>query len=216
MPKLIDHTNRREEIAESVWRVILNQGVGAVSVRTVAAEAGLAVGSVRHVFPSKTELLEFSMGLVHERARRRIERHLGLDDPRRLAEGVLSELLPLDRTRRAEIELEVAIIAEAPAHPGLRAIQETAHRGIRAACHAALSHLRDEGRLSAGADLGTEALRLHALVDGLALHALTSEGGENGEGDGEAFTERTKRVLRVHLDSLCPAEEADGARKETS
>jgi AcrR family transcriptional regulator len=198
MPKLIDHEHRREEIAEAVWRVILREGVGAVSVRTVAAEANLAVGSVRHVFPSKKELLEFSMALVHARARERVARHTGLHDPRELAEAILHELLPLDGTRRAEMELEVAIIAETPAHPGLRAIQEEAHRGVRAACHGVLRHLLDRGRVRPDADLDAETLRLHALLDGLALHALTSEGGP------EAVAERTTGVLRAHLDSLRP------------
>ena len=57
MPKLIDHDSRREEIAEATWRVIHAQGISGVSIRTVAAEAGISTGSVRHVFPSKTDLL---------------------------------------------------------------------------------------------------------------------------------------------------------------
>ena len=39
MPRTIDHDARRAELAEAVWRVILHRGIGAVSVRTVAAEA---------------------------------------------------------------------------------------------------------------------------------------------------------------------------------
>ena len=65
MPKLIDHDGRRHEIAHAVWRIVLRDGVSAVSIRDVAAEAGLAVGSVRHVFGTKAELLEYSMALVH-------------------------------------------------------------------------------------------------------------------------------------------------------
>ncbi|WP_306369434.1 TetR/AcrR family transcriptional regulator [Nocardiopsis sp. CC223A] len=198
MPKLIDHEHRKEEIAESVWRVILREGVAAVSVRTVAAEAGLAVGSVRHVFPSKAELLEFSMALVHERARLRVQRHIGMHDPREIAEAVLHEFLPLDDTRRAEMELDVAIIAEMPAHQGLRTIREKAHQGIRGACHSVLLHLRDTGEVRPEADLELETARLHALVDGLALHGLVDEG------DRTVVRDRTVRVLAEHLDSLRP------------
>ncbi|CAL9483165.1 HTH-type transcriptional regulator BetI [Nocardiopsis dassonvillei] len=198
MPKLIDHGHRREEIAEAVWRVILREGVAAVSVRTVAAEAGLAVGSVRHVFPSKAELLEFSMSLVYERARSRVERHLGLSDPRALAEHVLHEFLPLDDTRRAEMELDVAIIAEMPAHPGLRAIRDKAHQGLREACRLVVLHLRDTGGIRSGADVDLETARLHALVDGLALHGLV------GAPEQRAAADRAVRVLAEHLHSLRP------------
>lgn len=198
MPKLIDHEHRKEEIAEAVWRVILREGVAAVSVRTVAGEAGLAVGSVRHVFPSKAELLEFSMALVHERARLRIQRHVGLRDPRRIAESVLHEFLPLDDTRRAEMELDVAIIAEMPAHQGLRVIREKAHQGIREACRSVLVHLQDTGGVRPDADLDLETVRLHALVDGLALHGLVDDG------DRKAVRARIVRVLAEHLDSLRP------------
>ncbi|GAA1487885.1 TetR family transcriptional regulator [Brachybacterium sacelli] len=57
MPKLIDHARRREELAEAAWRVLLREGVGRASVRNVAAEAGLTVNSLRHVFSTQDELL---------------------------------------------------------------------------------------------------------------------------------------------------------------
>ena len=72
MPKLIDHDRRREEIAEATWRVIHAEGISGVSIRTVAAEAGISTGSIRHVFPSKTELLVHATELVGRRAPGRI------------------------------------------------------------------------------------------------------------------------------------------------
>ena len=68
MPKLIDHDRRREEIAEATWRVIHAEGISGISIRTVAAEAGISTGSIRHVFPSKTELLVHATELVGQRA----------------------------------------------------------------------------------------------------------------------------------------------------
>lgn len=60
MPRRIDLDERREHLAQAVWTIIRERGIGAVSVRVVAAEAGVAVGSLRHVFPTRTELLQFS------------------------------------------------------------------------------------------------------------------------------------------------------------
>ena len=38
MPKIVDHAERRSEIAAAVWRVIGAGGIGAATVRAVAAE----------------------------------------------------------------------------------------------------------------------------------------------------------------------------------
>ena len=54
-------------IAASAVRVLSTRGVGALSVRTVAAEAGLATGSLRRAFPTQDALLVFSLELVSRR-----------------------------------------------------------------------------------------------------------------------------------------------------
>src|SRR6478736_8211710 len=176
MPRMIDRDARKAELAEALWRVIVDRGIGAVSVRSVAAEAGVAVGSLRHVFPTRTELLEFSAELMVERATARI-RALPVDgDPRDAALDVLRQLLPLTPDSRAELEVNIALIAEAPALPGLARIRDDADRALGAACLHLVEHL---ARRDADADLRREAVRLHALVDGLAIHLLV-RGGEPG------------------------------------
>ena len=47
MPKVIDGEERRERIAEAVWRIAAEQGLERATVRAVAAECGLSTGSVR-------------------------------------------------------------------------------------------------------------------------------------------------------------------------
>lgn len=174
MPRTIDRDARKAELAEALWRVIVHRGIGAVSVRTVAAEAGVAVGSLRHVFPTRTELLEFSAELMVERATARILALPAEGDPRAAALAVLRQLLPLTPDSRAELEVDIALIAEAPALPGLTRIRDDADRALGAACLRLVENLT--GR-DADADLRREAERLHALVDGLAIHLLV-RGGE--------------------------------------
>ena len=60
MPKLVDHEERRRLIAQATWRVISRDGVRAASVRTVAAEAGLSTGALRHYFDDHASLLLFA------------------------------------------------------------------------------------------------------------------------------------------------------------
>jgi AcrR family transcriptional regulator len=175
VPKLIDHDSRRHEIANAVWRIVVRDGVSAVSIRDVASEAGLAVGSVRHVFGTKAELLEYSMALVHDQTRERVMKHFAVKDPRKFAEAVLAELIPLDDQRRMEMAVNMAVVAESPSHPALRGVALDAQKAVAEACAVVLARLQDEKLVRSDADLAFETERLHALVDGLALHALTAD-----------------------------------------
>jgi len=195
VPKLIDQDSRRHEIAHAVWRIVVRDGVSAVSIRDVAAEAGLAVGSVRHVFATKAELLEYSMALVHQRTRERVSAHFAIKDRRKFAEAVLAELLPLDDQRRMEMAVNTAVVAESPSHPALRRVALDAQQAVADACAAVLTRLRDDGFIDA--DLAFETERLHALVDGLALHALTAE-------RKDLRPKAILAVLRKHLADLQP------------
>ena len=190
---MIDRDQRQEAIAEAVWRIILRSGVSAVSVRDVAAEADIAVGSVRHVFANKEEILIFAMELAHRRVEQRVAKHLGVTNPVALARGLLSELLPLDDTRRVEMEVNLALVAEAPAHPRLRELATAAQAAVRRACVGTLTHLRETGLVHADRDLDREASYLHALLDGLALHLVVDP------------TERTPNAVALidrHLETL--------------
>ena len=195
MPRLIDHDGRRDEIAEAVWRIVARDGVSAVSIRDVATEAGLAVGSVRHVFGSKAELLEYSMALVHERVAQRAQAHFVRKDPRKLAEAVLSEMLPLDDRRRVEMAVNMAVVAESPSHPSLRRVALDAQHAIAGACSAVLEILQSHNLIRADIDLAYETDRLHALIDGLALHALTAT-------RKDLRPKKVLGVLQAHLAAL--------------
>ncbi|WP_226655330.1 TetR/AcrR family transcriptional regulator [Leifsonia sp. LS1] len=207
MPRTIDHDARKADLAQAVWRVIADRGLGAVSVRTVAAEAKVAVGSLRHLFPTRTELIEFSAELMVERVTDRIQALPRRADPREYALDVLTELLPLTADGRAELEVNIALIAEAPAEPGLARIRDIADQALSRACLHLVRLLRreagtegaDAGADDTGADaadreraLGTDALRLHALVDGLALHLLVRDGSPEWALD----------ILRAEVDRL--------------
>ena len=127
MPKVVDSDARRTQIAEAVWRVILRGGLERASVRNVAREAGLSMGSLRHYFGTQAELLAFAMPLVSERVRGRIEAlDLRSCGPRLAVERVLAEVLPLDDERRAEAEVWLVLTGRALVDPNLRALRDEA------------------------------------------------------------------------------------------
>jgi AcrR family transcriptional regulator len=194
VPKLIDHDQRRRELAEAVWRVIVREGVGAVSVRSVAAEAGVSTGSLRHVLPTKSGLLAAAMGLVIDNATERFLAH-----PHRVATVAqavawLSEMLPLDAQRRVELQIQLALVAEAAGHPDLRALLEAPGDAVRRGCQSVLALGVESGLFRAGLDLEDEATRLHVLLDGLAFHLVG--------GSSAATPELARQLLTEHLDEL--------------
>jgi len=199
VPKLIDHDQRREEIAEATWRVILAEGISGVSIRTVAAEAKLSTGSLRHVFPSKAELLVHAMQLVDRRAWERIQRHLDEPDPRTLVIAVIKELLPLDSGRRAEMQVNIALIAEAPGSEAITRVRDETYEAIRDACRRMIARLREAGLAPRDRDIETLTTALHGLIDGLAMHLLTNP--------DPVFVRQALRAIELHIDGLNPSGE---------
>jgi DNA-binding transcriptional regulator YbjK len=200
VPRTIDQQQRRTEIAEAVWRLIMREGVGAVSLRTVAAEAGIVLGSLRHSFPAKDDLLAYSMELVHARATERVRSHLGVREPRALVRAMLSEVMPLDPERMAEMRVNLALIVESPAYPRLADLAVVAQQAVGGLCLEACRHLRDTGLLHPARDVRVEGERLHALLDGMALHLVVEPAG----------ADHALSAMDRHLDEL--AGPPDGPR----
>lgn len=188
----MDAVERRREIAEAVWRVIVREGLDRVSVRSVAREAGVSMGSLRHYFLTQAELLSFAMRTVMDRIERRLAALTLPDDPRAAAEAALAELLPLDSERAVENEVWLAFTARAMVDPGLRAVRDEAHDGLRSGCQRWVRQLVPDGTSPARVEL--EIDRLFALLDGLAVHAAVRP--------QEAASGRLTAVLHHHLDAI--------------
>lgn len=194
MPKLIDHHKREEELGEATWRVIMNDGIAGVSIRAVAAEAGVSTGSLRYSFPSKTELLVHAMSMVETRVRSRIAGHVEIRDTREMVLAMILEFMPLDAERRAEMDVNVALIAQAGVDPHIARVRDEAYAGLREGSRLMLCRLQNAGLFRPELDLDVETTNLHALIDGLALHMLMR--------DDEAFNAQAVASIAAHLDSL--------------
>jgi AcrR family transcriptional regulator len=193
MPKIVDHEERRRELALAVWRVIRDQGVERASVRTVAKEAGWSPGALRHYFTTQSELLAFAMRLVVERIEGRIAALERATDPRKAVEQVLHELLPLDDERRAENEVWLAFTARALVDPELRDLYSEVHDALHEACASSLATLTAARANPAAPATALQVERLHALVDGLAVHTALRP---------DLMTpEHIVAVMRLHLNA---------------
>ncbi|MGH3692583.1 MAG: TetR/AcrR family transcriptional regulator [Pseudonocardiaceae bacterium] len=171
MPKQVDHTARRRAIADALWRVVAREGFEGVSLRQVAAEAGVSMGMVQHYFRTKEQMLLFALDTMEERAGARFAAELArLPDPpppRAAVRAFLVQLLPLDEARREEGHSLYALLAG-----GLR------HGGLGQRLRIGMGQLREfiTGQVVAAGKVTSDpevaAATLMALTDGLAAHVL--------------------------------------------
>lgn len=174
MPKKVDPLQRRTLIADALMRVAAEQGPEAVSLRQVAAAAGVTTGMVQHYFATKDELMLFALEVVAERIQRRLEALPGLTStPVAMLRALLEQLLPLDETRRTEGRLGLAAVAYAASHPAVAQVVRESSAGLRDYIGQYLRGLGEVGELPAGLDPEATAIVLVALVDGLGQQVLT-------------------------------------------
>ena len=64
MPKQVDHEERRQTILEALFRIAARDGLGAASIRAVAAEAGIPAPQVQYYFGTKGRLLDGALDLL--------------------------------------------------------------------------------------------------------------------------------------------------------
>ena len=197
MVKRPDPEERREEIADAVLRVIRRAGVGAASVRTVADEAGMSTGSLRHFFGTQSELLLFAMELVIRRVTERIADIAPTGELLVDARVLVNQFVPLDDTRRVEMDVWQSFVVAARTDPTLAEVRDRSDEAVYDAMLQVTTALQDAGILH-GASVEVEAMRLHALVDGLAAH------GVNHPRRMDAA--RIGAVLDAHIDALVAGE----------
>jgi AcrR family transcriptional regulator len=159
---LVDAAARRRDIVEAVKRIVAADGLARVSLREVAAEAGLVVGSVRHYFETAEDLRVHAFGAVAEDVARRIEAETDLV-------AQLCQMLPLDLERAVDLCVFVAFRLASRTDEALAPVADAAHARIAAAVgRSVVSALPGAGH----DELVAEAERLLATVEGLSLHAL--------------------------------------------
>lgn len=185
MPKIIDGQARREEIAEAVWAITAREGLGAATMRAVAAECGLSVGAVQHSFACQAALQQFAMELIVRRAADRLNAIGSASDaatPETIT-ALLLNLLPLDRERELEARVWLAFFNAALTNDELAPYVAEIDALINAFCRACLAQLEglsngDERAPGRMIDPDSCALALHALLDGLTLHILADPSPE--------------------------------------
>ena len=195
MPKIVDHAKRRTELAAAVWRLASREGLDAVTLRRVSAEAGWSTGALHHYFGDKEELLLFAFHTVADRVTRRLAAAAkATTEPLELARTLLTVGLPLDAERRAEVRVWFAFLGLALTRPALARAQRDAYRAWRKRLAKTLHEAQQRDELDRALDPEREAAGLIALVDGLAVQATFEPRALSGARQLELVDERLARL----------------------
>jgi AcrR family transcriptional regulator len=193
MPVQIDPDERRRDITEAALRLVVAEGIAAVTFRKVATESGLNIGSVRHYFADHESLVVATVTAAGDRMGQRLARHAppersGAAEAGNHLISVLEELVPLDGERSREAVILMEVITAARINPAFAPVTSRMAADLHTVLVEALNVMRVE-------QSEMEAVRLAALIAGLSLNAITPH--------GKADPETIRAVLRRHVAALC-------------
>lgn len=183
MPKVIDHEQRKTAIADALFDALREGGFENVTLSSVAARAGLAIGSVRHFLGTRDQMISFAFDTMAERIRNRVTARTevvlaGLEDDSLDADArleattdILCEFLPLDSARRDEAMVWIEFETAARTSTYLAETSRRAAAQTTQLIETILAKATRRGTLAPSISLTIETARLSALIDGLTLRS---------------------------------------------
>lgn len=176
MPKQVDHDARRREIIEALFRVAARDGLASVSIRTVAAEAGVRAPQVQYYFGTKADLVDGAIELLSERVLQRgleLMREAGDDpSPEVLVRAALTGVQPVDEQLRRDLTVFFALYIAALTDPTMSATLSTSQQFITSWFAELIRQAQQRGDADASIDPEHEARLLLFANTGLTLGVL--------------------------------------------
>jgi AcrR family transcriptional regulator len=176
MPKIVDHDQRRREIAAAVLRVIARDGVRGADLRSIASESSWSTGVIAHYFGDKQNLL---LGALREAMRHVAEAMAdigaGKADMARLT-AMLEAGMPLDPERAATCRIFYHFAAEGMHDPLLSEELANYYLWWRHEVADVIETLQAEGHFPQQ-PAAVLAETLIALSEGLAIQGMFSGDG---------------------------------------
>jgi AcrR family transcriptional regulator len=199
MPKRVDHDERRRQLTEALLRIAGTRGLQAVSMREVAAEAGVSLRLVQYYVTDKQTLLTAGLAELAARLDRRVKERAaavgGSLTVRQVFELVLGAILPSDEQSRLDSLAWTAYYAALLTDPALAdAAASGVHypNALEDFLTARLTAAQQAGDVDAARTPRTEVAALLALTNGLTSSVL----------GGQRTHEAAADILGYALDGL--------------
>jgi AcrR family transcriptional regulator len=176
MPARGDSAERRRQITAALLRIASTRGLQAVTMREVAAEAGVSLRLVQYYFTDKQTLLRSGLDELAARLDRRVRERAAARGPglaaRAVLEVVLGAILPTDPPSRADRTAWAAYYAVALTDRQSLGGATNYPDALEDFLTDRLSRARDDGELPADREPRTEVATLLALTNGLSDSVL--------------------------------------------
>jgi AcrR family transcriptional regulator len=172
VPKVVDHDERKAEVAAAVWRAISRYGVEGATVRRIAKEAGYSTGVLAHYFEDKEQVLLYALREATDHTVQRMLLHAGRRPALSALREVALETLPLDETRRVEWGVWLAFWSRATTDDRLRHEHESRYHAYHAGLRTLVAAGQGDGSIRGDVDVDGAAEDLVCLLDGLGLQAM--------------------------------------------
>lgn len=196
MPKIVDHTARREEIAEVTAQLIAAGGLEAATFREVARSSGYSKGVIEHYFENKEELIGGALDWAnHCYVKRVAESTQGLSGIAALRNR-MEAILPLNKKTRDEWKVRMVFWSAAAISPALRAGQAQRFELAVRMYAADIERAMEEGELPKRDDSEALARRLFTATIGVCTYSLYNA-SRHGEDFLRAETEHLLQSLLV-------------------
>ena len=126
MPKIVDHAQRRDEIAHVACQVVAQHGFEQATMARIARAAGYTTGMVAHYYESKQDIILAALRLTLLRIEVRLTRERQSGEANLL--DVLSESLAIDAQRFTECAFWTAFWGQVSADKKLKRLNVWVHR----------------------------------------------------------------------------------------
>ena len=188
------YDDRRIEVANAAWRVIVREGLDRASMRAIAQELGSSTGVVTHYFRDKEALILFALERVFENVLEAMKAcakgHQGIA---RL-EQMIFLALPLEASDKDDWKVWVAFLGYSIGREHLVREHQKRYDVLRHMLVQELAALQTAKLIRADLDLTLEANALIALVDGISTGVVLYP---------EQFSaEQQQYLVRRHISTL--------------
>ncbi len=171
MPRVVDHRQRRDELVDAVWQLIIERGLPGATIRAVAERSGWSSGAVRHYLPTREAILDAAAQRVGAVIEQRVRAVDPSAPPLDVLASFLIAVLPTDESSRRASEVWLAFVGQAVSDRAIADAQGILYRDLNQLLVEVLTQVTTLG-YEVGGGPDAAAAELQALVDGLTVHVL--------------------------------------------
>ena len=208
MARQADHVERREAFAMAALRVIMRSGVGGLTVREVAEEAGFTTGALTHYFTSKDQVLIEASECSARLVRPRMERAAKEADALLALRKVVGESLPISPKTRGYWRIWVGFWERASYNADVARVLRDRYDEWRNRLAVIIRRAQAEGRVPAAVNAEAAAQEIVALVDGVGVQVLL--------GRGRMSVARQWEIVDTWIDALAQGHAGRSASRAAS